>query len=216
MAKQKEVTPPEITEELLREAEQRFCESKEGDVLRAAIFREGETKRRFHAVGKALLKLRAAWQELSAEEREWFFMSVNAPKEATKLLLGQPDDDPYYDMKKQPHEVQQKLDAACHGYMEYKEVAGYSGNSYDFRHKALVEFLMEHWENVTGTPATYRRNHSRGSKNAEPIGVAKWVQDCMQRLHERGVKGVEPANAESRVENVYKRMRKRRLASKKV
>ena len=202
MAKREKITPPEITEELLREVESLFCERKAHDHVWQALFTNTATKQRYMAIGKALIKLRDAWGELSAEEREWFFMSVNAPKKATKLLLGEPDNDPFYDMEKQPHEVMAKLEDACAGYDEYREVAGYKGNRRVYRHKAVVGFLMGHWEKETGKPATFYRSNTKAS--GEPVGVAKWVQQCLLKLEERGVKGLEPANAENRVEKVYK------------
>jgi hypothetical protein len=204
MAKREKITPPPITEELLREAAKDFRETSEIDRKWAALFKNGKTKQKNIAVGKALLKLRDAWGKLSAEEREWFFEAVNTPKEATKLLLGAPDDDPYYDMSKQPHEVMAKLDAACEGYKKYLEVAAYKGNRRTYRHKATVDFLMRHWEQETKQTATfYRNNNTQG----QPIELVRWVEECLKRLKKEGL-AVEPAQAESRVEKVYQRREK--------
>lgn len=215
MAKQKEVAPPAITEELLREAAEIFREQREYEAIVRPVYSSKETKQRFTAVGQAMEALRKAWSNLPEQEREWFFMLVNPTQEgAADFLLGPPTDDGPYGLC-HAHDAHQKVEArlaaACNAYGTYKSFAALGGRHTEYAHNALTKFLMLHWEKATGEPAVYVRDPA----GTVAIGVAKWVGDCLTQMQAMGVEGVEPAYAESRVENMYKQLRQPRLRKKR-
>ncbi|MDG1287903.1 MAG: hypothetical protein P8P30_10155 [Rickettsiales bacterium] len=207
MPKRKQVTLPVITDELLVEAEEVFFHGTNYDELRAKLFNSGETKKRYHKVGKAITDLRNAWKALDDEERCLFFESVNAPSDATRLLLGD-EKVTLHDIPSRAPSAEERLDSAFSGYMAYKEFSSLRGAPVKFRNSNLIEFLMEHWEKETGSPAVYYRNNSKANTGRNPL--LAWIMKCLAEMEKRGVKDLKIAQAESVVENTYKKMRKKR------
>lgn len=215
MAKQEKVTPPEITEELLREAADIFLEAKQYESTVRTMYNDKETKDKFAAIGVALNSLLSSWDKLSEQEREWFFVFVNPISDGrAELLLGQPTKPSPYGKcyEDNAHNTARaRIAEACKAFSMYERFAALSGRPEAYAQTTPIKFLMRHWERVTGKHAVYVRNPACDG----PTGLAKWIIECLEQVQAMGVQGIEIAQVESRVENVYKEFREERLAKKR-
>jgi hypothetical protein len=215
MAKQEKVKPPEITEQLLREAADIFLEAQEYESTNRTIYNKKDTKSKFADVGAALNSLLSSWDKLSEQEREWFFMFVNPIADGrAELLLGQPTKQSPYGKCYEDNvhnTARARIAEACKAYSMYERFASLSGRPEAYAQTTLVRFFVLHWERATGKPAVYVRDPAGGG----PVGLAKSVAECLMQMQSMGVKDVEVAHAENRVEKVYKELRKERLSKKR-
>jgi hypothetical protein len=208
MAKRATITAPEITEALLQEATKIFLEQKQLEDIVRSVYTNADTKRRYAAVGKALGELQKAWKALPLQEKAWFFMLVNPSNDdSANLLLGDPTYEGVYglchDLESAPHKVNDRIAASYGGYRSYQRLASLGGRNTEYATTALIEFLMLHWEKVTGKNAVFVR---------EPKGdsVTPWIESCLKQLRANGLSSIQPHYAPTWVEAVYKELRKKK------
>lgn len=207
MAKREKITPPEITEELLRGALAKYEEDQRIESMVRKAYHDPKTKKKFADVAKAIEKLSYYWDVLSPEEIEVFFAVVNpAHTEGANLLLGQTMPSEYgemsltHDMEAGMPKVGAKIRAAIAAYEDYlRDRKDYNGVKGDYAYKELLFLLMTQWEKQTGKPVTYTRNVYGKSSD-----ITKWVTEYLGKLTAMGAIGLSLTSIESKIEEVYK------------
>lgn len=206
MAKQEKVTPPEITEELLASALEKYREEQRIELLARTAYHQKSSNDKYANVAKALSNLERYWLRLSPEEIEAFFLFVNpAHEKGANLLLGDPIHQGVYglghDLENAPGQVQAKIRASLAAYERYREDRAGRGGVIGHRaYTQLLLFLMRYWERTTGKPVTFSRDYTGES----PKGITLWLRECFTRLAEMGAAGLDVAPLESRAVEVYK------------